>query len=107
MEMNRINNFYSVVTGKTESEGVWYIYCQIYLGGQVFCRTIESVDFDKMVSWLDELYLPEYVFHDATIQLFNHAKDILIAKSSNPKTLFKNYIDWCLGFHVDVDEDKN
>ena len=105
MPANRINNFHSVVTGKMESEGVWYIYCQIYLGSQVFCRTIESVDFDKMVSWLDELYLPEYVFDDAAIQLFNHGKDILIAKSSNPKTLFKNYIDWCLGFHDD--EDKN
>jgi len=105
MEMNRINNFYSVETGKMESEGVWYIYCQIYLGGQVFCRTIESVDFDKMVSWLDELYLPEYVFDDAVCQLYNHGKDILLTPSRKKKTLFKNYIDWCIGYYDD--EDKN
>jgi len=105
MQMNRINNFYSVVTGKTESDGVWYIYCQIYLGSQVFCRTIEAGEFNKIVSWLEELYLPEYVFDDVAVQLFNHRKDVLIAESSKPKSLLGHYIDWCIGYYED--EDKN
>jgi hypothetical protein len=93
-----------VETGKAKHGGVWYIWCQIELGGQFFCRTVEAKDFAGIGYWLDELYLPEYVNADAFLQLSKLSREIA-TESGKPKSLFNHYIDWCIGYHDD--EDKN
>ena len=95
--MNRISNFYSIETGRSQSGGEWYIWCRLNLGNKIWYNLAVSKDYPKLLLWLDQMYLPEYVYQDATLQLQSHQYEIMLTQSGRQKSLIRHYIDWCLG----------
>ncbi len=109
MTTNRVSGFYSVEVDRTCDEGDWFIYCRIHLGGWLWYRVVEAAHAYKVLDWIDELYLPEFVTEDAVHQVLTHAKAIekIQSKNAKRKKPFKYFMDWALGYRMEKNHEDN